>query len=81
MTPIDNVTNFSKPTSPPEHTLQCWAMPECLVCGLRKKPHGRSAPLAAANGFCDSDCEGYQQEPRAGHFWPDEEPELKAQIT
>jgi hypothetical protein len=58
------------------HTEVCWAMPECTVCGLRKKPWGRSAPLEAANGMCDSDCEGYSQDPRPGHFWPDEEPEL-----
>ena len=63
-----------------EHTEACWAAPECVVCGLRKKPWGRSAPLEMANGLCDSDCEGYDREPRAGHFWPDEEPELLAEI-
>jgi hypothetical protein len=56
------------------HTDACYEMPECIVCGLRKKPWGRSAPLEMANGLCDSDCEGYAQEPRAGHYWPDEKP-------
>lgn len=56
-------------------TTQCWAMPECATCGIRKKPHGRSAPLAAANGYCDQDCPGYYQDPKAGHFWPGEERE------
>ncbi len=50
----------------------CADMPECAVCRLRKKPSGRDAAAAAANGYCDSDCEGYDQEPRAGHLWPDE---------
>lgn len=63
-----------------EHTEDCWAAPECVVCHRHKKPFGRDAGVAAANGFCDSDCEGYDKEPRAGHFWPDEEPKLLAAI-
>ncbi len=58
-----------------EHTEACWATPECTVCGLRKKPWGRDVPMAAANGMCGSNCEGYAQDPQPGHFWPDEEPE------
>ena len=42
----------------------------CAVCGLRKKPHGRSAPLEMANGLCDPDCPGYFNEPYAGVLWP-----------
>jgi hypothetical protein len=60
------------------HSAACWAMPECAVCGLRKKPWGRDAGVAVASGFCDGDCPGYEKKPRPGHFWPDEEPELKA---
>lgn len=55
-----------------EHTEACWAMPECTVCGMTKKPYGRDAGMAAANGYCGEGCEGYHQEPRAGHFWPGE---------
>jgi hypothetical protein len=56
------------------HTAACWAMPECTVCGLRKKPIGRDSPMAANNSYCDSDCEGYRLDPQAGHLWPNEEP-------
>lgn len=45
----------------------------CVVCGLRKKPVGRSAPLEMANSLCDSDCPGYRQEPHPGYLWPGEE--------
>lgn len=44
----------------------------CTVCGLRKKPHGRSAPDAMANGLCDQDCEGYRLDPQPGCLWPGE---------
>jgi hypothetical protein len=27
---------------------------------------------AAANGYCCSDCPGYEEEPHAGHLWPGE---------
>jgi hypothetical protein len=53
-------------------------MPECLICGRRKKPYGRDAGAAAANGYCGYDCEGYNQEPKAGHFWPEERDEPDA---
>jgi hypothetical protein len=44
----------------------------CTTCGLTKKPIGRSAPLEMANGMCDFECPGYQQEPRVGDLWPGE---------
>ena len=47
-------------------------MPECKVCGLRKKPLGRSAPLEMANSLCDYECEGYNQPPYVSDLWPDE---------
>lgn len=53
----------------PECTEFCAAMPECTVCHRRKKPHGRDS---RDNGLCDTDCEGYYQDPRAGHLWPEE---------
>ena len=43
---------------------------ECSVCRKRKKPYGRSAPMAMANGLCDQDCPGYFEAPRAGDLWP-----------
>lgn len=55
------------------HTPACWASPTCIVCGRRKKPRGRSAPLGMANSLCDHGCPGYAQEPLVGHFWPGEE--------
>lgn len=45
---------------------------QCTVCGLRKAPVGRSAPLVLANSLCDTDCSGYSQEPLAGDLWPGE---------
>ncbi len=47
----------------------------------RKAPRGRSVPMEAATGYCDYDCPGYGAEPNPGHFWPNEEPELRARIT
>jgi hypothetical protein len=44
----------------------------CKVCGRQKKPIGRDAPLAMANGLCDSECEGYYNEPKPGYLWPGE---------
>jgi len=46
--------------------------PVCTLCGLRKKPIGRSAPLALANSLCDDDCNGYRDEPTACDLWPGE---------
>ena len=44
----------------------------CTVCGRRKKPVGRSAPIEMANSLCDSDCRGYWEEPIPGDLWPRE---------
>ena len=43
---------------------------ECIICGLTKKPHGRSAPLGSS--YCDDDCYGYDMEPKPGCLWPGE---------
>ena len=45
---------------------------DCAVCGMRKKPIGRSAPLEMANSLCDGDCPGYRQDPYPGQLWPGE---------
>ena len=45
---------------------------DCLTCGLRKKPIGRSAPLGMLNGLCDHECHGYSNAPHAGSLWPGE---------
>jgi hypothetical protein len=45
---------------------------KCTVCGLTKKPHGRSAPTEMANGLCDDDCPGYNKPPMPGCLWPGE---------
>lgn len=50
----------------------CRRMPTCTVCGLPKKPRGRSAPLEMAASLCGHDCPGYDSDPRAGHLWPGE---------
>lgn len=53
----------------PGCTEKCWTRVECARCGRSKKPHGRSVPMEAANGYCDQDCSGYDEEPKAGHLW------------
>ncbi len=50
----------------------CWAPVTCTACGLRKKPHGRSAPLEMAGSLCDHECPGYLLDPEVGHLWPEE---------
>lgn len=50
-------------------TEACEAMPQCTVCGMTKKPIGRSAPWESANSYCDEECPGYRQPPLAGHLW------------
>ena len=45
---------------------------DCAVCGRRKKPIGRSAPMEMANSLCDPDCEGYYKDPKPGSLWPGE---------
>lgn len=44
----------------------------CTVCGLTKKPRGRSAPLEMAGSLCDRDCPGYYEPPAPGDLWPGE---------
>ena len=44
----------------------------CRVCGLRKLPIGRAAPLAMANSLCDHECPGYRDDPWPGSLWPGE---------
>jgi hypothetical protein len=53
-------------------TKECERMPLCAICGMTKKPSGRSAPMASSGGYCDSDCSGYNKEPTPGHLWPGE---------
>ncbi len=55
-------------------TPECWTMPDCATCGKRKAPRGRSIPLPAAGGYCDSQCRGYYDDPKPGHLWPSEAP-------
>jgi hypothetical protein len=42
----------------------------CATCGLRKAPHGRSAPAAIT--LCNFECSGYGKEPQVGDLWPGE---------
>lgn len=51
------------------------ALPVCSICGLRKKPIGRDAPAAMANGLCDHECPGYLENPQPGYLWPGERKE------
>lgn len=63
---------MSRPDYWKDCTHRCEATQQCHVCGRRKKPVGRSAPLEMANGLCDQDCKGYDEEPKPGHLWPGE---------
>lgn len=54
-------------------TEDCRAVVECGRCGKRKAPRGRSVPVAAAGGYCDSQCLGYYGDPKPPHLWPNEE--------
>jgi len=59
-------------------TPKCWTPVTCAVCGLRKQPRGRSAPLEMANSLCEYDCPGYLAEPLpVPHLWPSEAPDAK----
>lgn len=42
----------------------------CAVCGVTKKPWGRSAPMGSY--YCDSDCPGFSQAPLPSNLWPNE---------
>lgn len=59
----------------PNCTIECERMPECTDCGRRKKPVGRDAPLGS--DYCDTDCAGYRDQPKAGHLWPGELAQLR----
>lgn len=43
---------------------------DCSICGRRKKPQGRSAPIG--DSLCDYECPGYELEPKIGQLWPGE---------
>ena len=45
----------------------------CNLCGQRKKPIGRSAPLEWY--LCDDECHGYHQDPKPGSLWMNESEE------
>lgn len=45
---------------------------ECRVCGLLKRPIGRSVPLVMENARCDYECSGYREEPLPSELWPGE---------
>lgn len=53
-------------------TEACAARPNCLVCGKVKAPVGRSLPSACAADYCQYECKGYSEEPRAGHLFRSE---------
>lgn len=53
-------------------TEACRAVVDCVTCGKRKAPVGRSVPLACAGGYCDFECPGYRSEPKPPHLWPSE---------
>jgi len=66
---------MNKPLSPVN---EWWIRPdvgravECSVCGKRKKPVGRAAPLEMGSALCDDDCDGYRALPAPGDLWPGE---------
>jgi hypothetical protein len=53
-------------------TEACEAVVECVVCHRRKPPRGRSVAPAMSTDYCEHECPGHDQEPRAGHLWPGE---------
>lgn len=55
-----------------EHSEACRTPVDCTVCGKRKKPIGRSAPLEMAGSLCDMECTGYLALPHPPHLWPNE---------
>lgn len=52
----------------------------CAVCGKRKKPRGRSAPMGMVlceppflgPEFGEPSCHGYREPPLVGDLWPGE---------
>lgn len=57
-----------------QHTDACYDMPSCLVCHRPKAPFGRDPGVMMAGSLCGHECPGYNQDPKPGHFWPDEKP-------
>ena len=47
--------------------------PICTVCGLHKKPVGRSMAPEQYHNLCTRDCEGYELEPTPCDLWPSEQ--------
>lgn len=45
---------------------------ECVDCGLKKAPRGRSVGLEAVSGYCGFGCPGYPTDPQPGQLWPGE---------
>ena len=49
---------------------------ECVVCGKRKAPFGRSVPAATSASYCNdwpgSECEGYHKDPQPDTLFPGE---------
>lgn len=48
---------------------RCWTPVLCTRCARYKQPRGRSVPPEAAGGYCDWDCPGYAEEPKAPHLF------------
>jgi hypothetical protein len=61
-------------------TEKCRTSVNCTVCGLRKNPIGRSAPMEMANSLCDHECPGYRADPYPPHLWPNEELPAKPRL-
>lgn len=47
--------------------------PICQTCRREKAPRGRDVAAAAAGSFCEArECDGYEQDPKPGRYWPGE---------
>lgn len=53
-------------------TIECEREVECTVCHQRKPPRGRDVSPYTASSYCEHECPGHNEEPRAGHLWPGE---------
>ena len=62
-----------------ECTEACEAMPECATCHKRKHPRGRDPGIYTANSYCEHECPGHNEPPHAGHLWPGELAEYRAE--
>ena len=52
---------------------ECYAMPDCTVCGKAKPPRGRDVAAVMHGSYCEHECPGHNKAPHAGHLWPGEE--------